>query len=280
MQSKKVKAALQFFLSKRATALPVSFLMLFVSLTLIVSATYYVSVTKIQARGQLLNVSVAKQSMLSFEDSIDSITWSPSTTSVYHFEDSGGTFKTFPATKSLLVNVTDNMTFFATVFNSNVGKAVYELPAAEEFVYTLYLRGDEQSIINQNVFTMAQLYLALGASTPELTLTYRPLATMSETGSSQGKPVNTLRIYIINLNTSASLNTSGEFNIKATCLNVTSTLQTYNFTSSITTLTVKATLDERTDAVVLPVVSNSNGAFVKIETLVCNIKLERIQGGG
>lgn len=280
MQSKKVKVALRFFLSKRATALPVSFLMLFVSLTMIVSATYYVSVTKIQARGQLLNISVAKQSMLSFEDSIDSVTWSPGTTSVYHFEDSGGTFKTFPAEKSLLINVTDNMAFFATVFNSSVGKAVYELPAAEEFVYTLYLRGDKQTIINQNVFTMAQLYLALGTSTPELTLTYRPLATMSETGSNQGKPVNTLRIYIINLNMSASLNTSGEFNIKATCLNVTSTLQTYNFTSSIATLTVKATLDERTDAVALPVASNSNGAFVKIETLVCNIKLERIQGGG
>jgi len=218
--------------------------------------------------------------MLSFEDSIDSVTWSPSTTSVYHFEDSGGTFKTFPTAKNLLVNVTDNMAFFSTVFNSGVGKAVYELPAAEEFFYTLYLRGDEQAIIDQNAFTMAQLYLSLEASTPELTLTYRPLATMSETGSSQGKPVNTLRIYIINLNTSASLNTSGEFNVKATCLNVTSTLQTYNFTSPITTLTVKATLDERTDAVVLPVVSNSNGAFVKIETLVCNIKLERIQGGG
>jgi hypothetical protein len=254
--------------------------MLFVSLTIIVSVTYYVSVTKIQARGQLLNVSVAKQSMVSFENSIESITWSPSTTSVYHFEDSGGTFKTFPAARSLLVNVTDNMGFFTIVFNSSVGKAVYELPAAEEFIYTLYLRGDKQTIINQNVFTMAQLYLASGASTPELTLTYRPLATMSETGSSQGKPVNTLRIYIINLNKSPNLNTLGEFNIKATCLNVTSTLQTYNFTSPITTLTAKATLDERTDAVVLPVACNFNGAFVKIEILVCNIRLERIQGGG
>jgi hypothetical protein len=172
------------------------------------------------------------------------------------------------------------MAFFATVFNSNVGKAVYELPAAEASVDTLYLMGDKQTIINQKVFTMAQLYLALGASTPELALTYRPLATMSETGSSQGKPVNTLRIYIINLNTSASLNASGEFNIKATCLDVTSTLQTYNFTSPITSLTVKAATDERTDAVVLPVASNSNGAFVKIEILICNIKLERIQGGG
>jgi hypothetical protein len=31
---------------------------------------------------------------------------------------------------------------------------------------------------------------------------------------------------------------------------------------------------------VLPVASNPNGAIVKVETLVCNIKLQRIQGGG
>ena len=103
MNRKKVRASLRFFLSKKATALPVSFLMLFVSLTLIVSATYYVSVTKIQSRGQLLNISVAKQSMLSLENSIGFTEWSPGTSNVYHFEDSGGTFKIYPTAKSLLI---------------------------------------------------------------------------------------------------------------------------------------------------------------------------------
>ncbi|MDH5449050.1 MAG: hypothetical protein OEX01_08650 [Candidatus Bathyarchaeota archaeon] len=280
MNRKKSKIALRFLLSKRATALPVSFLMLFVSLTIIVSATYYVSVAKIQARGQLLNIAVAKQNMLYFEDSVGFTKWSPGTSTVYNFEDSGATFKTYPTAKSLLVNVTDNNTFHAIAFNSSIGKAVYELPPAETAVYTFYMKGDRRAIINQSAFTMAQLCLSPGTTSPELTLTYRPLATISETGFSQGKPVNTLRLYIINLNTSTTLTAQGEFNIKSTCTNVTSNLQTYNFSYRITTIFVKATFDERTDIVALPVSSNAGGAFVKVETLVCNIKLERIQGGG
>lgn len=269
---------LQFLLSRRATALPVSFLMLFVSLTLIVSATYYVSVTKIQTRGQLLNVAMAKQNMLSFEESIEFTKWSPKASNVYHFEDSGGMFRTYPTTKNLLVNITDNNTFYEVIFNSSIGKAVYELPSAEISVFTFYMKGDRRAIINQSAFTMAQLYLSPGTPSPELTLTYRPLVTISETGFSQGKPINTLRLYIINLNSSTTITTQGEFNIKSTCVNVTSTLQTYNFSYPITSIFVKTALDGRSDMVVLPVSSNASGAFVKVETLVCNIKLERIQG--
>ena len=266
-------------LSKRAAALPVSFLMLFVSLTIIVSATYYVSVAKIQARGQLLNIAVAKQNMLSLENSIEFTKWSPGTSSVYHFEDSGGIFKTYPAAKSLLVNITDNNTFYTVVFNSNVGKAVYELPSAEIAVSTLYMKGDRRAVINQSAFTMAQLYLSPATPSPELTLTYRSLATISETGFNQGKPINTLRLYIINLNTSTTLTAQGEFNIKSTCTNVALNLHTYNFSYPINSIFVKAVLDGRSDIVTLPVSSNADGAFVKVETLVCNVTLERIQGG-
>jgi len=276
---RKSKVALKFRLSKRAISLPISFLMLFVSLTVIVSATYYVSVAKIQSRGKMLNIAVAKQNMVSFENAMRLIKWSPGTSNVYQFEDSGGTFKACPTAKNLLLNITDNDTFYDIAFNISVGKAVYELPSAEVAVSTVYLRGDERAIINQSIFTMAQLYLAPRSPSPELTLTYRPLATISETGSSDGKPVNTLRLYIINLNSSTALSAIGEFNIKATCVNVTSNVETYNFTSLIASLLVKSTLDGRSNTVILPVSSNANGAFVKVETLVCNIKLERVQGG-
>lgn len=279
MRSRKDKATLRFLLSTKATALPVSFLMLFVSLTLIVSATYYVSVTKIEARGRILNFAVAKQNMLYFEDSISSTKWSPGTSSVYQFENSGGTFKTYPTAKNLLINITDGAAFSTIAFNSNVGKAVYELPSAEVAIYTLYLKGDSRALINQSAFTTAQLYISSGMSSPELTLTYRPLAIMSETGFSDGKPVNTLRLYIVSLNMSESVTAEGEFKIKSTCTNVASSVQTLNFASPIASLSVKATFDGRSDTVVLHVESNSSGAFVRVETLVCYVKLERIQGG-
>ncbi|HVP41736.1 MAG TPA: hypothetical protein VMS95_07270, partial [Candidatus Krumholzibacteriaceae bacterium] len=63
--------------SKRATAIPVTFMMLFVSLMLIITATYYIAVTQISARGQLLNFYAAKQSMIGLENSISSVLWSP-----------------------------------------------------------------------------------------------------------------------------------------------------------------------------------------------------------
>jgi hypothetical protein len=252
--------------------------MLFVSLTLIISATYYVSVTKIEARGRILNIAVAKQNMLYLADAVDSATWSPGSSRVYTFEDSGGTFKTYPTAESLVVNVTDNTTFHAVVFNSSVGKAVHELPSSEAAVYTLYLKGDSRAVINQSAFTTTLLYLSPGSPSPELTLKYRPLATISETGFTEGKPVNTLRVYIVNLNTSATITAQGEFSIKTTCSSVVSSMQTYNFSYPINALTVRANLEGRIDTVIIPVESNLVGAFVKIETLICNIKLERIQG--
>jgi len=252
--------------------------MLFVSLTLIVSATYYISVTKIQARGALLNIAEAKHSITTFESFIGFAAWSPGTSSTYHFEDSGGTFKIYPNTKNLLVNITDNNTFYIVAFNSSVGKAVYELPPAETAVHTFYLKGDRRAIINQTAFTMAQIHLSPGTSAPELTLAYRPLATMSETNFDV-KPVNTLRLYIISFESSATLTAQGELDVKSTCVNVTSNLQTYNFSTPINTIFARATLDERSDIVALPMISNVNGSFLEVETLVCHIKLERIQRG-
>lgn len=279
MQRRKYKAASRFFLSRRATALPVSFLMIFASLTLIVSATYFVSVAKIRARGQLLNIAMAKQNMLSFENSIDFTAWSPGTSSLYRFEDTGGKLTTAPAAKRLLVNITDNDAFSATVFNSSIGEAAYELPPSEATASTFYLKGDRRAIINITAFTTAQLCLAPATPSPNMTLTYRPLATISETGFYQGKPVNILRLYITNLNTSDTITAQGKFSIKSTCTSVTSDLRTYNFSNPLSSISVRANLDGRTDAVALPTSSNSNGAFIKVMTLVCNVRLERVPEG-
>ncbi len=269
---------MQLLRSKRGTALPVSFLMLFVSLTIIVSATFYVSVVEIQARGKLLNIAAAKQNMITLERSIRAAKWSPDTSIVCLFEDAGGTFQTHPTDKTLLINITDGQ-FQDTVFNDNIGRAIYQLPATETAISTLYMTGDRRAIINQTEFTMSQMYLSSGEVTPEVTLTYRPLATISETGFENGKPVNTLRIYIISLNQSMDFVAQGRFKVKATCTEVGSQVHMYNFTSAVTSISVKATFDGRSDLVILPVFSNTSGAFVQVETLLCGIKLERIQGG-
>jgi len=269
------KAPSRFWLSKRGMAIPVTFLILFVSLSLIISLTYCLAVSRINSKSQLLKVSAAKQGMLYLEDSIASVAWSPGSSQVYSFDDCGGKFRVEPEAKSLLINLTDN-SFYDVVFDSSVGKAVYELPSSESPADNLFLKGDNRVVINQSRFTMTQLYSSQGTESPEITLCYRPLVSSTEVGSSGGKPVNSLRIYIISLNPSQNITLQGNFYLEIACLNVTSSSRSYNFSYQITSLMVKVNFDGVTDEVSLPISSSAEGALVNVEIVTCDIRLQRV----
>jgi len=270
------KAFSKFWLSKKGMAIPVTFLILFVSLSFVISLTYYFAVSRVNSRSQLLKVSAAKQNMLSLENSIAAIAWSPGSSKVHSFDDYGGNFVVEPEAKSLLINVTDN-SFYDVVFNSPVGKAVYELPSSESMVSTVFLEGDNRVVVNQSTSTMTQLYESEGTESSEITLSYRPLASSTEIGSNDGKPLNNLRIYILNLNSSQSLTFQGSFYLRINCVNVTSTLRSYNFSYPITSLTVKATLDGVDGEVSLPISSSAEGALVNLEIVTCEIQLQQTE---
>ncbi|MGQ9565082.1 MAG: hypothetical protein ACUVT5_00855 [Candidatus Bathyarchaeales archaeon] len=262
--------------SRRATALPVTFLILFVSLILIITATYYVAMTRISARGQLLNFSAAKQSMTTLESNIENILWSTGASRVYYFDDFGGSFKILPTAKVLLVNVTDDV-FFDIVFNSPVGKAIYVLSYAEPGASGLFLKGDGRAIVNSSASTMAQLQITTGETAQEITLSYRPFASVAVTGFEDGKPVNTVRIYVVNMNLSQSLTLSGGFYLKIRSINVVSTLRSYNLAYTVSFLRVKTVFDGKNGVVSLPISSGSTGVVINVETVVCNIQLQRVE---
>ena len=273
------KAASLFHRSTKAFALPVSFLMLFTSLAILMSATFLLSVTKINARGQLINVSLIEQSMSVFENSMELALWSPGTSYVHHIEDLGGVFKTEPSEKHLMINITDDNTFSVVPFNSSVGRVVYDLPPVESVVSTFYIQGDMQAIITQSSSSMAQLHLSSGPPSPRISLSYRPLVTSSQTGYNQDKPTNTIRLYIINLNTSVEFEAKAEFDVRITCVDVSSTVQTINFTQAFPYVCVKTTVGERCDNILLPMAFGRFGLILKIETLICNMLVERLPGG-
>jgi hypothetical protein len=268
------KKFLKFWLSKKGMAIPVTFLILFVSLSLIISLTYYLAVSRVNSRSQLLRVSAAKQNMFSLENSIASVAWSPGSSKVHSFDDYGGNFVVEPEAKRLLINVTDN-SFYDVVFNSSVGKAVYALSPSEYMISTVFLEGDNRVIVNQSTSTMTQLYESEGTQSPEITLSYRPLASSTEIGSSDGKPLNNLRIYILNLNSSQTFTFQGNFYLRIDCVNVTSTLRSYNFSYPITSLSVKATLDGVGGEVLLPISSSAEGALVNLEIITCEVQLQK-----
>lgn len=257
-------------------AIPVTYLILFASLIAIISVTYGFAVVKISARGALLKASVAKQNMQFLDEAVHSVAWSFGASKTVYMEDCGGTFKTEKAAKSLAINLTDGQTFSSIVFNSSVGKVFYELEASAESQEGIFIRGDGRAIINQSANTMTQLYYARGETTQQLVLSYRPMATALTTGTSNGKPLNLIRIYIISLDSSQTLALSGSFYLKVSALNVTSTSQLYEFNSPVSSLALKAVLDKAQNTVWLPITSSEEGAFVNLEILVCNVKIQKV----
>lgn len=260
--------------SRKAIALPATFLMLFVSLLILITATYYFSMTRISAKTLALKTSGVKQEMLSLEETVKFVTWSPGAYQTYEFGDFGGQLKAVPGAEQLVLNITDDSSFYDVFFNDSIGKAYYEVPPSEEIFDDAYLKGDSRVIINQSSSTMAQLRISQGSEHYEIILSYRPLASATVTNSSDGKPANSLRVYVISLNASENLTRLGSFRLKVSCLRVTSVTRTYNLTSPITRLSIEADLDGVINDVSLPISSNSQGAVINLETIVCEVKLE------
>ena len=267
----------EFLQSKKALAIPVTYLILFASLIAIISVTYSFAVVKISARGALLKASVAKQNMQVLDDAVHSVAWSFRASKVVYMDNCGGTFQTKPTVKNLVINITDEQSFYDVVFNSSVGKAFYELESSEYDYEGFYVRGDGMAIINQSSFTLTQLYFATGDDAKELTLCYRPSATVANIGTTNGKPLNLIRIYIVNLNSSQALRLREKFYLKMTGVNVTTVTRQYEFNQSVSSLALKAVFDETTSIVRLPISSNAEGTFVNLELVVSNIRIQKAE---
>jgi hypothetical protein len=266
-----------FLKSKRALTVPVTYLILFVSLLATISVTYSVAIVKISSRGTLLKASVAKQNMLALDGALHSVVWSFGASEVVYMDDCGGTFNTESAAKRLVINFTDDQSFNTVVFDSSVGKAFYELESSESSNDGLFIRGDYRAIVNQSGLSMTQLYFVAGNDSEELTLSYRPSATSLLIGTSNGKPLNLIRVHIINLNFSQDLELKQKFYLKVTSLNVTTTTSQYEFNQSVSSLALEAVFDGIRSTVWFPISSDASGAVVNVEIVICNVKIQRVE---
>ena len=278
MSIKPSKRQLKGFLkSKRALAIPVTYLLLFVSLMAIISMTYSFAVVKINSRGALLRASVAKQNMQFLDDSVHSVAWSFSASEVVYMDNCGGIFKTENTAKNLALNFTDEQTFYSVLFNSPVGRMYYKLDDSEFNEDGSYIRGDDRAVINQTAFTMTQLYVMTADDAKQLVLSYRPLATAAAIGTSGGKPLNLIRVNVINVNSSANLSQQEKFYLKVTSVNVTTTKTRYEFNQSVSSLAIKSVFDGKETTVWLPISSISDGVVVDVEVDVCYVTIQRAE---
>jgi hypothetical protein len=268
------QGAKKFRKSKKALAVPVTFLMLFGSLFVVISVTYYFAVTQVNSNSQMLKISSAKQNMNAIEQTMQYILWQPGASKTCEFTDCGGTLKTVPSENLLIINVTDG-TFSEVVFNSSVGGVLYELPYSRSADTGLYLKGTSQVVENKSGAVMAQLYIESGEEHPEIVLRYRPMVSSVTGGLESGKPVNDVRIYIVNLNSSQNIYLMGKIPVKISCTNTETTFSSYNLTYQPSEFLVQVTLSDMQAQVSVPVSSNANGAIINLELVICNASIER-----
>jgi hypothetical protein len=265
----------KLLLNKRALAIPITFMILFVSMLGVISITYYLAVEKVNTRSTTLKIATAKQDMLSLDDIVMQVLGQPGSARTFEFGDSGGQLNVQPDANNLSINVTDGGDIAATVFNETTGQVSYVLPYSESPDTGLFLKGDSRSIVSQSGSLMTQLYIARGAEHPEILLRYRPTVSYTTGGTENGKTVNNIRVYIVNLNASDVIALHGKLPLKISCVTTQITTMTFDVSYEPESLTITAGLDDASGQVTIPVSSTSSGAIINVETVLCNVKIQR-----
>jgi hypothetical protein len=261
--------------SRKALSIPISFLILFVSMLGVVSITYYFAVEKINTRSTTLKIATAKQDMLSLDETLLAVIGQSGSARTFEFSDSGGEVNVQPSANSLIINITDNSDIATTIFNETTGQVIYELPYSESPDTGLFLKGDSRTITNQSGSAITQLYIRSGAEHPEIVLHYRPVVSYTTAGMEDNKVVNNLRIYIVNLNSSEAIALFGKVPLKISCVSTQITTTTYDLSYEPETLLVTSVLDGASGQVSIPVASAANGAIINVEMVFCDVKIER-----
>jgi hypothetical protein len=88
-----------------------------------------------------------------------------------------------------------------------------------------------------------------------------------------GRVVNNIRVYVVNLNSSDSISVFGELPLEISCTNT--QLVSQNYESSSNQLTVTSVLNGAIGSVSIPISCSSEGAIIHVETVVSNISIQR-----
>ncbi len=261
--------------SQRALAIPVTFLILFISMLGLISITYYFAIEKVNTRSATLKIATAKQDMQALDENLRSALWQPGSARTFEFSDSGGKLNVQPSANTIIINITDNSEVAATIFNETIGQVTYELPYSETADTGLFLRGEGRTITNQSGAVITQLYIGNGAQHPEILLRYRPTVSYTTAGVESGKTVNNVRIYIVNMNTSETIALFGKVPLKISCTATQVTAITYNLSYEPETLLITSILDGVSGQVSIPIESTASGAIINIEIVLANITIQR-----
>jgi hypothetical protein len=273
MISQKTKC-FKFLKSRRALAVPVTYLILFVSTMLLISVTYVFAVQEVNSQKQSFDVVTAKQDMTSLDNDVLSVVAQPGSAATLDFRDSGGQLNIEPSSNNLTISVTDNNGINATIFNGTTGQVVYDLPSSTSPDLGFYLEGDSSTITNQSDSSLSQLYIASGLQGPQIQLGYRPAVTYAAAGMENSRAVTDIRIYIVNLNSSDPFALQGELPLKISCVSAQLTTETYQVSYRPGNLMITSQLNGFTGSVSVPISSTTTGSIINVEIVTSNISIE------
>ena len=260
----------------RGLAAPVSLLLILFSLTIVSTVAYSYALGRIGTRKQDLKLVAAEEKMMDMEGAVSESVWSPGSMRTLAFSNYDGSLRVEPDANHLLLNATmDGSTY--TLFDSDTGRFVYELPCTEIGHYGRWLRGDDRAIVNRSTAYQAQMSVGVGDEFEELYVRYRPLASSSVGDLVSGRRVNNIRVYIVNLNASEALDSGGEFHVRVHSTGVDTETHTYDLDPGVTSVYLKAVLDGEEETVSIPVTAGASGSTVKIEVVIGYVEIEGVE---
>jgi len=155
----------------------------------------------------------------------------------------------------------------------DTGRFVYELPSTRVGHYGSWLRGDQRSIVNRSAAYQAQMRVEIGDEHQELAASYRPLVSSSVGDLVEDRRVNNVRIYVVNLNGSQSIESGGEFHVKVLCGGVSTKVYSYDLDSNVTTVNITAELGGSVSTVGVPLTVGASGSRVRVEVVVSGVEM-------
>lgn len=262
--------------SRRALAVPATFLILFVTMLGMVSITYYFSIEKVNAQSQTLKVSAAKQDMLSLDEAVLSVLWEPGSSRVVEFGNDGGELKVNASSNLMTLQIADGGELSGTIFNDTIGQVAYALPYSASLDTGIFLKGESRTIVNQSGSGITQLSVKSGVEHPEVQLRYRPVLSYANAGVEDGRPVNCLRIYVVTLNSSEISGLMGAMSLKVSCVTTQMTTSKYYLLHANQAALVTCSLDQESGQVTVPLESTDDGAVVQVEVVLCTVEIGRV----
>lgn len=272
--------SIPLFRNNRALSYTVSAMLITgTTILLVLIASIYAYQVLEQQRG-LSEFEVAKESILSFNDALESVAWKPQAARSTRFTIKYGFLELTPNVYATGINATVGSSTWqlsnATFPGSN-GKVMYS--TSDKYVsfedgYSSYILGNNSNILVGSTGSYGRAVIKQQASWVYIILDYRVRAMRTSVISVGGKDVNYVDIWVIKLKMLVTQPWSyiHDFDLKAKCTNIkTVTYGPYNV-NGIQNAVISVKIGSTTDSGLVPLVTTSQSQVV-FNVLVAEVQV-------